>query len=137
MTTKQCITYRTQSIFDCVPILIFLALLVFPCPSFASPKPFWWSVAEKASHDAWLRSLDCRCEKAFAIDLKGEQIIVRWFEFGHPQEYSSQGRIIPETAAMFHTHLYDSIPSSQDRELQKKSGIPIYVIHENSIVESK
>ncbi len=130
----QNITYRTLA---ASVVTLFLGFLLSALPSLAAPLPAWWHYAVQSSQKAWLRSLDCHCEQSFAIDLTDNGVNVRWFLASHPDEYHSQIRITPETVALFHTHLYDSLPSWRDRELEKKSGIPVYVIHGTNLVECR
>ncbi len=129
MRTHHNITYRT---------LLTVCLLLGPARSaIAAPKPVWWPAAEKASHEAWTRSFACRCEQSFAVDLRGESIVIRVFKPIEPKRHASDYSVTPNTVAVFHTHLEDPEPSMRDRNLEAKYRLPFYVIHAGMIVESK
>lgn len=89
----------------------------------------WWSAAEKAAHDAWIRSYQCHCEQAFAIDLRGESIVIRIFQ--QPDERTqSHVTLTPDTVAVFHTHPDNPQPSKHDREVAAKHpAVEFYVVH--------
>lgn len=102
----------------------------------AQATPVWWAAAVKASQDAWIRSYQCHCEQAFAVDLRGESIIIRIFKQADERSISHI-TLTPNTVAVFHTHPDSPVPSSRDRELETRTKIPIYVIYYGIITESK
>jgi|SRR5579859_2439661 len=100
-------------------------------------QPPWWNAAEKASAEAWLRTAHCQCEQSFAVDVDGPAIQIRVFNPLRSGSHESAFTVNLHTVAIFHTHPNDSVPSREDKELERRYRIPFFVIHGSDLIECR